>query len=488
MVLKRQYSFRWRIFLPIVLMMTCIIGLLMWYYYHSMSNYRRENIQNQLSLFNSRMLYCYDNDIDIGEFIKSLHNFFLDSRFGQVRVSVFRRADYDNGLPPLYYMGEPLDREFIESMSADYNADSGQLGHDSESTFYFRSAKSRDGNLLVFTAMPMTQSISRTLNVADITFWLVFIALTAAAIVFTWLATNSIAKNIRMLKEFAREADDSTVHFDESQFPHNELGDISRLIVNLYRERGEALEKFRREHEIAFHAVEEKSRLKRQLTNNINHELKTPVGVIKGYLDTVLSSDDMDDKTRTYFLSRAKDNVDRLCNLLSDVSTMTRLEDGSGNIPVTAIDMHDIVYTIENDFITSGQNNGMTFEFDIPLDCEVLGNANLLVSVITNLIRNSVVHSHGTAMGLRLVAESDKYYTFAFWDNGAGVDETHIPHLFDRFYRVDAGRSRKSGGTGLGLPIVKNIIDALGGSISVHNRIQAEGGLEFMFTLKKWGV
>lgn len=469
-------------------MMFCIISLLMWYSYHSMSQYRRENVENQLALFNSRMLYCYDNDIDIGEFMKSVDNFFHDSRLGQVRVSVFRRADYDNGLPPLYYIGKPLDREFIESMSDDSDAESGAIGHNSESTFYFRCAKSRDGNLLVFTAMPMTPDISQALKATDLPFWLVFIALTVAAVIFTWVTTNSIAKNTRMLKEFTRDADDNTVHFDESQFPHNELGDISRLIVKLYRERSEALEKFRREHEIAFHAVEEKSRLKRQLTNNINHEIKTPVGVIKGYLDTVLSSEDMDDKTRTYFLTRAKDNVDRLCNLLSDVSTMTRLEDGSGNIPVTAVDMHDVVYTIENDFTTSGMNNGMTFEFDIPLDCEVRGNANLLNSVITNLIKNSVIHSHGTAMGLRLVAESDKYYTFAFWDNGSGVDDTHIPHLFDRFYRVDTGRSRKSGGTGLGLPIVKNIIDALGGSISVHNRNQDGGGLEFMFTLKKWGV
>ena len=86
-------------------------------------------------------------------------------------------------------------------------------------------------------------------------------------------------------------------------------------------------------------------------------------------------------------------------------------------------------------------------------------------------------------MGIRLVAESGKYYTFAFWDNGTGVDPTHLPHLFDRFYRVDSGRSRKTGGTGLGLPIVKNIIESLGGSMSVSNR--AGGGLQFMFTLKK---
>lgn len=87
-------------------------------------------------------------------------------------------------------------------------------------------------------------------------------------------------------------------------------------------------------------------------------------------------------------------------------------------------------------------------------------------------------------MGLELMAESQRYYTFAFWDNGVGVAEEHIPHLFERFYRVDAGRSRKMGGTGLGLPIVKNTIEAMGGTITVRNR--PEGGLSFLFTLEKW--
>ena len=87
-------------------------------------------------------------------------------------------------------------------------------------------------------------------------------------------------------------------------------------------------------------------------------------------------------------------------------------------------------------------------------------------------------------MGLRMVVESEKYYTFSFYDNGTGVDAEHLPHLFERFYRIDAGRSRNFGGAGLGLPIVKSTVEALGGSISVHNR--TGGGLEFVFTLKKW--
>ena len=205
---------------------------------------------------------------------------------------------------------------------------------------------------------------------------------------------------------------------------------------------------------------------------------------IRGYLDTVLTAEDMDSDTRRYFLTRAQDNVVRLCSLLNDVSTMTRLEEGSGNIPKAEIDFHDLVYMVENDMKAAGEMKNMSFEFKLPFDCLVKGNSTLLVSVISNLIRNAVLHSRGTAMGLELMAESQRYYTFAFWDNGVGVAEEHIPHLFERFYRVDAGRSRKMGGTGLGLPIVKNTIEAMGGTITVRNR--PEGGLSFLFTLEKW--
>ena len=102
-----------------------------------------------------------------------------------------------------------------------------------------------------------------------------------------------------------------------------------------------------------------------------------------------------------------------------------------------------------------------------------------------NLVRNAAIHSHGTEITMRLISESPKFYVFAFADNGIGVAPEHIPHLFDRFYRIDTGRSRKAGGAGLGLSIVKSTVQSLGGSVSVHTR--STGGLEIVFTLRKAG-
>ncbi|MDE7024552.1 MAG: HAMP domain-containing histidine kinase, partial [Paramuribaculum sp.] len=309
--------------------------------------------------------------------------------------------------------------------------------------------------------------------------------------IIAYYSTGFLTRNVKTLTEFANRAIkernpdiDEKVSFDDLAFPDDELGDVSCKLVQLYADKIEALEKSEREHRVALHAVEEKSRIKRQLTNNINHELKTPIGVIRGYIDTILSSDDMDDNTRTHFLLRAQKNVDRLCSLLNDVSTMTRLEEGSGSIPVTDVNIHDLVYTLANDISVTSLAGNLKFKYDLPLDCVVKGNASLLSGMISNLIKNAALHSRGSEIMFNIVSETSKYYTFAFFDNGTGVSEEHLPHLFERFYRVDAGRSRRVGGTGLGLSIVKNTVEALGGTISIRNR--AAGGLEFVFTLEKW--
>lgn len=463
-----------------------LVIFLMAYNYKREKDYREEVIQQQLGMFSSRIITAHKAGMDIKQFLDIMSMFFRDTRLETVKVSVFIKSDSTTtSATPSYYIGKPIDRQWLAEQKglSENDTYTGAGQSRSGNDYYYKVTKSNDGDVMVYTAMPYTQALTDSLKVGGPTFWLILLVLLGIVTLVAYMITTSITRNIRMLRDFANNANNKNVKFDETQFPHNELGDISREIVRLYRERSEAIDKSQREHNVAMHAIEEKTRIKRQMTNNINHELKTPVGVIKGYLDTVLTSTDMDIDTQKYFLKRAQDNVDRLCNLLNDVSTMTRLEEGSGNIPITTLNFHDLVYAIDNDFSTSGMTGNMTFSFDIPLDCEVKGNNNLLTSAISNLIKNATIHSHGTKMGLRLTSQSEKYYTFCFWDNGTGVDQMHIPHLFDRFFRVDSGRSRKTGGTGLGLPIVKNIIESLGGSLSVSNR--SKGGLQFMFTLKK---
>lgn len=487
MVSKKRISYQWRLFIPMVTLIWLIIGILVFFQYKRELNYRTESIKSQLSIINNRLITAYERDYDLGPFIHFLAMYLGNDTFDDIMVSV-----YDDSGELVYRIGDPIlqtdahNRRTPELAEAEEHGE-GRVVRNSlfspDKIFYYSAIKSSDGKMYVHTAMPYTVSLSDALAV-DSVMWIIVVAVAAVATAISYLSTKYLARNINLLREFANRAADNKDFIATDKFPHDELGDISRQIVRIYREKDTALQQSEREHRIALRATEEKARIKRQLTNNINHELKTPIGIIKGYIDTIVETPDMPDEMRDSFIHKAQQHVQRICSLLNDISTMTRLDEAGNKIPTTDVDYHDLVYAVDNDLEVSHLNGNMKFTYDIPLDCVVNGNHSLLSNMLLNLIRNAAAYSHGTEISLRLINETAKYYTFSFADNGNGVPQEHIPHLFERFYRIDTGRSRKVGGTGLGLPIVKNTITSLGGTISVRNR--NTGGLEFVYTLPKW--
>ncbi len=457
--------------------MWIVVGLLVVFQYHRENDLRKDLIDRQLNFINTRIIAAYEQGSDIKPFIQFIQDYFDNSYFDDIKISAY------NGQGQLLYsVGRPF-KTPDDIANAIANTSGGISTNAERKVYFYKMSKSNDGNLAIHTAMPWTVSITDAIQSNDTLLTIILIISLIAVTLLAYLSSGFIVNNIKVLREFAKSANNPEFEFDETRLGHDELGDISRDIIKLYRSRVEANKRSEKEHAVALHAIKEKGRMQHQLTNNITHELKTPVGVIRGYIETVLISKDMDASTQQYFLKRALDNVERLCALLDDVTTMARLENGSGKVIMTEVNIHDLLYSIHNDMNQAGNLGSMTFNFDIPLECTVIANANLLTSCITNLIRNAVIHSHGTEMNMQLIAESEEFYTFSFWDNGRGVGEEHLPHLFERFYRIDSGRSRKSGGTGLGLPIVKNTIETLGGAMSVFNH--RGGGLEFLFTLKK---
>lgn len=483
-------SYRWRLFFPIVGMMWLVLIVLVLYHYKREMDYRANNIRGQLTLITNQILDAHENNNDISRTLQFIRRYYENSELDEVLVSVY---DYKGKLiesigQPIFrnHLLDPLTTEVSDSLiNAVSAADAkGSVDDHPSPMFYFSEFKSADGLINVHTAMPYTGTLSAALSTSP-SFWLTIFIIALATTVMAYYSTKLMSRSVTMLKKFSEELESThNGNIDMPNFPHDELGDISRRIIQLYREKYDAITRSERQHQIALNAINEKSRVKRELTNNLNHELKTPIGVIRGYIDTILSTPDMDDETRTRFLQRAQQNVNRLCTMFEDVSTMTRLEEAGAKIPLTDINFHDLLFTLENDMNDSGIYGDMEFSYDVPINCHVRGNSTLLSGMISNLAKNASIHSHGTKMGVKLVIESPQFYTFAFWDNGNGVDNINLPRLFERFYRIDAGRSRKEGGTGLGLPIVKNTVEAHGGTIGVHNR--AEGGLEFLFTLPKW--
>jgi signal transduction histidine kinase len=304
----------------------------------------------------------------------------------------------------------------------------------------------------------------------------------ATAIIALFLAIR-INRNIKNLERVAYAMENGAKRESMPKFANDELGDIARHIIELYSRLSDASESIKREHDKALHEEQEKLRIKRQLTNNINHELKTPVAAIQGYLETITTSKEMTDEERDTFIAKSYAHCQRLTQLLTDVSTITRLEDGSARIERESVDLHAILTEIASEVALLSDDKRMRMNIELPTPMPVNGNSTLLTSIFKNLTDNAIAYSGGRDIYIKSMGEKDGMYTISFADNGIGIDDEHLAHIFERFYRIDAGRSRKLGGTGLGLSIVKNAVLFHGGSIEVKNR--KIGGLEFTFTLPK---
>ena len=292
-----------------------------------------------------------------------------------------------------------------------------------------------------------------------------------------------INRNMRNLKRVAKAMENGADVEEVKDFANDELGDLSRHIIELYKRLRKASSDIEMEHDRALHEEQEKLCIKRQLTNNINHELKTPVAAIQGYLETMIANPDMTNDERKTFIEKCYANSQRLTQLLTDVSTITRLEDGSSHIECDSVDLRGIIEEIAAEVALLPVERQMRMNINLPAPMLVKGNSSLLMSIFKNLTDNALSYSAGRDIFINIESADDKSYTLTFADNGIGVDEDHINHLFERFYRIDKGRSRKLGGTGLGLSIVKNAVLFHGGDISIANR--RTGGLEFRITLPR---
>ena len=229
---------------------------------------------------------------------------------------------------------------------------------------------------------------------------------------------------------------------------------------------------------------EEESRMKRQLTQNVSHELKTPVSSIQGYLETILSNPDLSPDKRQFFLERCYSQSTRLTGLLRDISVLNRLDEASEMFDLTEVNITKLIAEIQKECSQDMEEKHITSEIILPGDPTVFGNNSLLYSIFRNLYDNAIAYAgENIRITVNCYKEDPKYYYFSFSDNGVGIPEEHINRIFERFYRVDNGRSRKIGVTGLGLSIVKNGVNFHKGQISAKS--SPGKGVTFFFTLKK---
>ncbi len=191
----------------------------------------------------------------------------------------------------------------------------------------------------------------------------------------------------------------------------------------------------------------------------------------------------MDDQTRRQFIERTHTQAQRLTALLQDISTLNRMDYATDVLSKERVDVSQMVADIAEETVLAFRQRGMTLHNCLPHNIIIQGNTSLVYSIFRNLTDNALCYAgEGTTVEIAADEQPDSWH-FTFQDNGTGIAPEHLPRIFERFYRIDKGRSRSLGGTGLGLAIVKNAVLLHGGTITAQNI--ATGGLQFEFTLKK---
>ena len=229
----------------------------------------------------------------------------------------------------------------------------------------------------------------------------------------------------------------------------------------------------------------EKTRLLKQtITSNIAHDLRTPVTSIRGYLETLKEQPRLEDSKRQFFVERAFSQIVRLSDLIRDISLITKIEEASDMFERETVKIRPMLNELQEDLSDKMEQNLATINIRISNEVQINGNRTLLYSIFRNLMDNSLFYGgQNISITIDNYMEDEQYYYFSFSDTGTGVEEHHLPRIFERFYRIHEGRTTETGGSGLGLSIVKNAILFHKGKIVAKNR--RGGGLEFLFTLHK---
>jgi len=447
--------------------------------------FKVELLDTRLQQVNNALLERVANDEPINERIIAS----VDPN-DSLRVSIINfdgKMIYDSGLGAgqASAVANHSDRqEFVDAMSKGHGITVRRLSTRDDREYFYSAT--RGDSVVVRSSLPYNHSLSQMLSADQGSSYLI-VGIAVLMTIVAWLASHNISKSVKRLRDFAVKAEFGDIsEVDMSNFPDDELGEISSHIVNLYRIQKETAEQRDKHMREAMHEQREKNRIKHQLTNNLNHELKTPVHVIQASLETLhCHSDELSEPVKAELINKSYDSAKRLCALLDDLSMITRMTDAPEQIARTQVDVVPIVQQVTADMAALAAEKQMRIHINLGEQLTVCGNERLLDSIFRNLMVNSLNYSNGRDVWVTLSNQDQEEVEITFEDNGVGVMAEHLPHLFERFYRIDKGRSRSLGGTGLGLSIVKNAVLFHGGEISVENRETT--GLRFVFTLEKTG-
>ncbi len=479
MASKFRIPFHLRLFAALLLFLGVFFVCFFLFQYRRERDFKVEMLHAHMQHLNRRLSEVLKTGDDPAEWLERENESYPEP----FRITLIRpdgRVVFDSEESP-ELMDNHLSRPEVQSALRRGNGHTIRRLSASTSGDYFYSA-TRCDSLIIRSALPYDFTLREALRVDDHFLWFM-LGIGAAAVCAGYLISRRLGENIARLRRFALRADNGEEPHDIGPFPHDDLGEISEHIVRLYTQLKHTKDALEQEHNLLLNQKEEQSRLKKQLTQNISHELKTPVSSIQGYLETILDNPNLTAEQRKDFLRKSYTQTERLAHLLRDISSLTRMDEAGRIIEKEPLDLRTVIDEVLEETAVQRNAKGIAVTERIEKTLPMSGNREMLHSIFRNLIDNATAYSGGDRIRIVLEEETDDEYTLLFADNGAGVGEEHLARLFERFYRIDKGRSRSMGGTGLGLAIVKNAVILHGGSI--HASLPREGGLAFHFTLRK---
>lgn len=308
--------------------------------------------------------------------------------------------------------------------------------------------------------------------------WAEILIIFALTLTLTWLVFyKSLQQFIyEKIKLIFRNMHSMRVERDAFQLDMNKdvLGDVNKKVVNWAEDRMAEIKDLR-----------QKENFRKEFIGNVAHELKTPIFSIQGYILTLLEGALEDPNFNRKFLKKAAKSVERMTMIVEDLDTITQFESGTMKLDIDKIEIVELTREIVESRDQEAEQKKIKVVFNKSYDRPIMVRADAfrISQVLTNLISNSI--KYGKEKGTTTIRffDVEDHILIEVEDDGPGIDEIHLPRLFERFYRVDKSRSRHQGGTGLGLAICKHIIEAHKQSITVRSTVGK--GSVFSFTLAK---
>jgi two-component system phosphate regulon sensor histidine kinase PhoR len=215
-------------------------------------------------------------------------------------------------------------------------------------------------------------------------------------------------------------------------------------------------------------SVKKYEQSKREFVDNASHELKTPISVLRGIVETLLEEEE--DQRKRHFLEKALRRIEQMQNLVEDLLTLTKLESGRERLNLSEFKLRELVEEVYDSLEQEFIKREVSFENLVSEDFKMFADRQKLFLLLRNLIDNAVKYNRRGGKVRVLAKKEGNKQILEVEDTGIGIPPEHVPFIFERFYRVDKGRSREMGGTGLGLSIVKHIVFLHGGEIRVHSK------------------